>query len=433
METRRVLRAAGALFVTLLGASSLRAQVVGGNEPKAGTTSQDGFTVIDLKTPISGVDAWNDRIRAFQAWSSTGCRMMFKVWRPRPAPSVAVTYELVGASNEVTVYPGSLNTFPVDIPVANGDLIGFSTVELGLGALDYTVDADENAKDSLVYKYDVGTVVASEGNPLPHIRSIRALGVTSSAVPTDYSQSNYVPVVTRAPGTNGTLFRTEAQIYNPSTSDVTVAATFVPKGKDGSGGDAVSKTITVKAGETKEIADYVKDVFGLDGVTGISYLSSITRITTRWRIVNETPNGNFGQDVPGVLPSEALGYDPQALIVAGRGFDLIGAEETDARRTNLGLSNFSSTSELEVIVEPFDNTGKSLAAAKTYKVPKVSMIQLNRVITSEFGLPHGTKGVRFHVEPNDKSVRTRLYPYLSIIDNVSEDPIFVRGAKPPSL
>ena len=430
METRFVLRAAAC--VLLVGVTAARAQVLGGNEPKEGTTAQDGYTVIDLAHPISGVDAYNDRVRAFQVYSSTGCDVMLKIYR-KPFWNTSI-YQLIGTSDVYAVLAGSMQTFPADIPVANGDLVGFTTVEHGLGGIDYTVDTDTSKADSLVYRYDVGTVLISAGNPLPHLRSIRVLGVASAEVRTDYTFTTIVPVATRAPGTNGTLFRTEGELYNPSSADSTASFLFVQAGKDGTGTDIPDpKVVVIKAGETKHIADLVKDVFGLDGVTGLVRISATNRITSRWRIVNETENGNFGQDIPAVLPNEGLQYDPQALVTAGRGFDLIGAEETDAKRTNLGLVNFSSGGELEVNVEPFDNTGKSMATAKTFKVPKLSMIQLNRVLTQEFGFAHGTSGVRLRVEPNDKSGKARLFPYLSIIDNVSEDPIFVRGAKPPSL
>jgi len=421
------------IFALLVGLCPWAATAqTGGNQPKAGKTSQDGFTVIDLLNPISGASSGRSTIRAFQVYSTTGCTgIMLKIFRPG-----LLNYELIGTSNLQSVVPRLVQTLRCEIPVRDGDLVGFTAVDVGGGALDYD-DSDATKTDaSVIYQGDVGTVEKAAGTLKPYVRSIKVLGIPSAIVPVDFEYGGRVPVVTKAEGITGTHYRTEATLFNPSTTDPNdVTMTFIPTGKDGTA-DGVAKTakVTLKALETVTIPDVIGTTFQLASGTGtLSYASTTLPIYTRWRIVNEAPNGNFGQDIPVVQSSDGLVFDTQTVTANGDFLELIGAEESDAFRTNLGVLNFDSATELEFNLQPYDLEGKPLADPKIYKLPKLSHQQWNRVLTSEFGLPSGTKGVRFKAWPNEKSLTARLFVYLSIIDNQSEDPVFVRGAKRSSF
>jgi hypothetical protein len=398
----------------------------GGNEPRSGKTSQDGFTVIDLMNPITGVSTGRQRIRAFQVYSSTGCRLMLKIFRP-----YGLSYRLVGASNAVTVYGAGIDTFSCDIPVIDGDLVGYTTLDLGSGGIDYTDDNPDLAA-SVVYTGDVGTVLKENGTTLPYVRSIRVYGLPSADVPVTIRAGNhYVPVVTRGGSLTGSFFRTEGMIYNASTADLDFSLSFTPEGIDGTT-TTVTKTITIAARKIWTVNDVVRDVFGYEAATGFLRVAGVVNFKSLWRIVNETEHGDFGQDVPTFFEEETLLYDSQVTGFEGDGFDLIGAEQGENRRTNLGVMNLSTDSELEFRIQPFGDGGAPLAAEKTVKIPKWSLMRYNGVLSSMFDLSPSTTRVRLRLTPNDSSLTQRLWCYLSVIDNVSGDPVFVSPAKTSS-
>jgi len=426
-------------LATILGIGTAEAQI-GGNEPKQGKTSQDGFTVIDLVNPISGVEVGRNHIRGFQVYtsSSAGCTIMLKIFRP-----LTFTYSLVGSSNPISVVPGFVQSFPVDIPVQNGDLVGFTTVNRGSGAVDYD-DSDSSLRGSVVYQGDVGTVDISNGSVLPYVRAIRVYGLPGDTVPLGYRYQTYVPVVTRAPGANGTLFRTEAVFQNPRDAETTVSLRFVPTETDGEG-SAETAEITLAAGETKTIHDVLQEVFTKDAATGLLGVTADIDIYSRWRIVNDTEMGPFGEDVPLAIESDGLLYDPNPLVEGRNALRLAGAAETANVRTNFGAVNLSTTDELEFSLQAYDASGAPLGEAHSYRLPRLSHRQWNRVLTDELGLPAGLDNVQLVATPLPGSVPAegatetidstdgRLYVYLSIIDNRSEDPVFVVGARRTSF
>ena len=69
-------------FIALLLVPLPLVAQVGGNEPVPGRSAQNGFTVIDLMNPISGVTSNRYRLRAFQVYSTTGCYLTLKIFRP---------------------------------------------------------------------------------------------------------------------------------------------------------------------------------------------------------------------------------------------------------------------------------------------------------------------------------------------------------------
>lgn len=412
-------------LLAALAAPSARAQT-GGNDPANGKTSQDGFTVIDLLNPITGVDANRNRVRAFQVYSSTGCKVMLKIYRPWGA-----TFRLIGTSLLYQAFPGRVETFACDIPVEENDLVGFTTVNAGSGGIDY-LDDDETLSASVIYQGDVGTVLVETGTIKHYVRSIRVLGIPSADVETDFRTISWIPVVARATSATGTLFRTEAVLHNPATgADIDVTLTFYPSGENGYE-KGTAKILTLKPLEVRKIGDVVKDVFGLDAGSGFVRVTGLVPIHSRWRIVNETPGGLFGQDLPALSGSDSLIHDTQVLYASGATFQLVGAEESDAYRTNLGIVNLDSA-EVEVNVQPFDSLGVALAENKVLKLKPLSQWQWNNVLAREFFLPHGVSNVRLVVSPNDKSLTGRIFTYMSIVDNVTGDAVFVEGAKPASF
>jgi hypothetical protein len=114
------------------------------------------------------------------AWShsagGTPGALTFKVYRPTGAPR---EFLVVGSDTE-TVTAGSVQTFPVQIPVQPGDRIGLSSdaVELAYETFDLNDQIGFFAAD-----LPVGTTRATDGDPFPDYKLDVAATVTNDVPP----------------------------------------------------------------------------------------------------------------------------------------------------------------------------------------------------------------------------------------------------------
>jgi hypothetical protein len=124
-----------ACALALAGAGSASAQITIGatGAPAAGTklcimgpydNVPGGASASTFTVPTAGViTSWSN-----QAPEGLGQELTFKVFRPTGAGPLYPAFQVVGQDGPRSLTPNAVNTFPVEIPVKAGDLIGDNDV-----------------------------------------------------------------------------------------------------------------------------------------------------------------------------------------------------------------------------------------------------------------------------------------------------------------
>lgn len=248
------------------------------------------------------------------------------------------------------------------------------------------------------------------------IAAITAL-LLSLAGTTASAKNMYVPIAGVTPGANGTFFRTDLRIFNPSTErDMDVTLHFLPTGIDGSNipgrvfvvpkrGVLVLDNVvpTLLEGATQAVG-----AIRIDSDTDKSY-EFIASSRTYTDSTNPSQAGSYGQFIPARDPADAR-KKTVILHVANQ----------PKFRTNVGAMNPGDTAA----TLKFRLLGKDgvtvLESAPKEVLPK-SMKQF-----STFELFGG-----FYMEDGSITVESSepVFTWASVIDNFSGDAIFVSGVE----
>ncbi len=395
-------------LLALAAAAALPAQEAG-RDPAPGTPAPGGATYLDAEHPVTA----SGELRLWRVHSTSGARVMLKVWRPEGERLVQV-----GTSPLEAVPPGATATFVCRIPVSRGDLIGCTCpdatcVDRFADGLALVADGDVGTAPAAGFAAGVGTPALAAGtSPLLDI---------PSAAGTDL----VLPVAARNPGLNGTRWTTDLEIFNIADRATTVALFFNLSDTDNTT-PAGSAQVVVPARSVLTFSDAVGQLFALDDVTGSLDLVASAPILAHARIANiGGGQGSFGQHVPAVPAEWAVGDDgepglaPNADVV-----QLFEVREDTAWRSNLGVVNVAAV-PLEVEVRALTGTvvvGSTLAL----QLPPFAHTQVTRVLDL-IGVAPGTPGVRLVVAAAP-GTGGRLLAYLSRVDNLTGDAVFVPGA-----
>jgi hypothetical protein len=235
-----------------------------------------------------------------------------------------------------------------------------------------------------------------------------ALHVRPSAA---YSFSRWVPVAAHNGGLNGSAWRTDLGILNPTTSAANVQIDFY-----GGYSGIVSNTISVAAGAQLMLADVVGEI-GASGSGAIEVLSDQpVKVTSRTysRIPSDAsclPDGTQGQDYPALTASGGL--------VAGQSAYLAGLVENASFRSNIGLVN-TGPDLATVLVELYDATGTELAQYFAWLVPG-EWEQRTRPFVYWAGQTAMDSGyARITVQSG-----SGVFAFASVVDNLTNDPTTV--------
>jgi len=213
------------------------------------------------------------------------------------------------------------------------------------------------------------------------------------------------------PGGVCSEWRTDVWVLNSADVAATVEVSFLVRDADNS--DPVSETLTLSAGETRELTDVMLSLFGIDDAFGALRFEADREVVVCGRIYDANVQTNLGTGTAGqffaALPAAAA-------IPSGQSTDLVGLARDEAGewRTNFGL--VETTGEpATVAVELLDGSGATLATA-TYEVAGLAVDQLS---LADVGGPQGTnQRLRLSVTAGSGRVLT----FASRIDNRTGDP-----------
>ena len=220
----------------------------------------------------------------------------------------------------------------------------------------------------------------------------------------------WLPVAASNTGLNGTVWTTDLWIFNRALdAPIEVKLAFLPD-VAGTTTEPVEVTVTVPAFTSVVIHDPVGSLFS-ESRPGAIRLRSEHLFEARSRTYNDGgAMGTYGQGIPALAPSEALG-----------GGVLLGAANIageDGVRTNVGILN-PDTDDQKALVVIYDQATGATVGAKHVDVGPLGWTQFN---------PFELVGAA-DTDVSDAVVVVvslpGVYTYLSRIDNRSGDAVFV--------
>jgi len=229
--------------------------------------------------------------------------------------------------------------------------------------------------------------------------------VLTDGVTTAGDERYLVAGVASTDGANQTKWKSNLALLNLSGQGVTADLTYRR-----SGGSEASSVI-LGDGELHEFANIAADLFGAPDSSGAVDVETDGPLVVTARTFNDSPDGTFGQFLPGLGVSAAL--------TPGDDGYLSQLKSNDEFRTNIGFSNYgASTCNVRVFLH--DDQG--IQKGQFYSsVPAGGWSQVNRVFeASGVGpCPLGYAIVKV------LTGGCKVWAYASIVDNGSGDPTTV--------
>lgn len=220
-----------------------------------------------------------------------------------------------------------------------------------------------------------------------------------------------VPAAASLHGAAGTFFRSDLAVFN---DDVVGLATVTARYRCFLGACADTQvTFSVGPGGTLVFSDPVATLFGAPESAGWIELVPAGHITVTSRLYTPGPvQGTVGMSVPALEPRD--GTTSQVLPLLSKG-----------SRVNVGVINPEEAAQV-VTIRVYSHAGRFLGRVKRLLLRRQAT-QINDIFR-EVGVTGDVDAAYCLVEGN---APFRIFAYAAIIDNASQDPIFVTGQDDP--
>ncbi len=221
----------------------------------------------------------------------------------------------------------------------------------------------------------------------------------------------YVPGAAHQGGAAGTNWRTDLEVYNPGSAQLSFTVELLYR--DQGNPNPASVPFNLAPGRSVRYGDVMTSVFGSSGAATLRVTPSHDQVLVSSRTYNDTGSGTYGQYIAGLWDSQATRQGQTARLIQ--------LTRTNAYRTNLGVVNVTA-STLSVEVQLYSSSG-IVVGTRSYSVPPYGSIQR----TDVYG--EVTSG---DVADGYALVRTTtsggaFLAYASVVDNRTGDPVYVPG------
>jgi PKD repeat protein len=219
------------------------------------------------------------------------------------------------------------------------------------------------------------------------------------AVPAATGGTLTIPIVGRAPGVNGTFWRSDVTLFNPN---VTQAALTLRYG-------SATRSVLLGGGDTTVLADLLSQ-FGLatgSGTLQVSWTSSTGPVVTSRTYTSVATGGTYGQSIDPVAAFGTRSFVP-------------GLRNDGSFRTNVGFVNGGNETEFFTVML-LSPSGTELARNTITLAPGQ---QVQQSVTALFPGIVFPAGFTLAAEGDGNA---KLFAYGSMVDNDSGDPVFFAG------
>ncbi len=246
---------------------------------------------------------------------------------------------------------------------------------------------------------------------------------TMEGLPQPEENINLIPVVANTTGARSSHWVTDLQIFNPTDKKVNFTMYLIPPGIDG------TQTPYTYAGyiESKKLLvynDIITNTFGLSEIFGSLQIVSDGKIIATSRTYNQTENGTYGQFVKGYAIEDAIGIEGSRFFIRqNETAHLINLINSVNFRSNVGFMEIKGKLA-KVNISIYDNSNNLLGTGSYDLLPK-GFLQINDVFTT-IGISGFFTAARAELTLNGEGA---VFGYASIVDNNSNDAIFVPALK----
>jgi hypothetical protein len=209
--------------------------------------------------------------------------------------------------------------------------------------------------------------------------------------------------IARTAGAAGTNWRSKAALLNRSGNAASATVSYVRETS------TVSASVGLADGELVAWDNVLEDLFGLSGdSSGALKVESDRELIVTARTYNLIDEGTFGQFLPGVTSSEAMG--------AGRFGVISQLAKNAAFRTNIGFINLSLL-PCQVTVRLYDALGIRVGSARTIDVGPMGFAQESNIFAKAGAGRHDNAYARVEV----LTPGCLVWGYASVIDENTGD------------
>lgn len=211
--------------------------------------------------------------------------------------------------------------------------------------------------------------------------------------------------------TVGSNWRSDVRLLNEGTSPVTATVEFFEQGS----ATPLVQTQTINPGQMLAYDEVLKTLFGKSSDTGSLVITTpaSSSLVASARTYNATPDGTYGQFIPGLTVADGVGVNDRAL-------QILQVESSDSQtgfRTNIGMVELTGN---PVDVEVGTYTPDSKIAA--YTTWHLNGNQFMQIPASALGI---TNAYNARVTLKVINGTGKIGGYGSLIDNRTGDPTYV--------
>jgi PKD repeat protein len=226
-----------------------------------------------------------------------------------------------------------------------------------------------------------------------------------------------LPVAAQTSGMGGSRWRTGLAIFNGGAESAAVELRYLPQ----EGREAASTTLLVEPRHTAVVDDALMDLFGVSDAAGAIAIEATGTddaplLSIGSRTFTNGASGSYGQYVPVAAGAES----PATSWLTGL---RIGSDY----RTNVGLVNASSE-PVTALLELKGSDGTILGSVPVTLPPGSFRQQALTALFAAQGIGSLTSGTL----KVTASTTNGLFAYASIIDNESQDPIYLPATAAPA-
>jgi PKD repeat protein len=229
------------------------------------------------------------------------------------------------------------------------------------------------------------------------------------ATPGSFASPMILPAVGRAPGVNGTFWRSDVTIFNPTTRTMSIGVRYFAAAAD----NRFAPATTYFVGPNQTLT--LDDVVGRFGVTSgsgsleLAWSGSTAPVVTSRTYTPSSNGGTFGQSID---PADSFGSDSYVT----------GLRSDASFRSNVGFVN-NGDQTIGINVTLIASSGNAVASG-IITVPAKSVGQWS--IGSLFPNVNVAALGSFTLQAHTDTAPT-LFAYGSIVDNTSGDPVYFPG------